>query len=176
MSQRIVRFAELRWSRSGLLDSGLLGCGAQLAAVIGLGMAEDRDLLAPVSNAHGLSIEWLKIPRGGRVSRHRLKEKQVLIAKNGAIEVEVGTSAGPISHVLHGSATAWDTFALPADCWRTFRNTGDGEALAIVMSAGDQRKRIEWSDAVVQAAAASDLAIDASGYVARKGIVERAQR
>ena len=176
MSQRIVRFAELRWSRSGLLDSGLLGCGAQLAAVIGLGMAEDRDLLAPVSNAHGLSIEWLKIPRGGRVSRHRLKEKQVLIAKNGAIEVEVGTSAGPISHVLHGSATAWDTFALPADCWRTFRNTGDGEALAIVMSAGDQRKRIEWSDAVVQAAAASDLAVDASGYVARKGIVERAQR
>ena len=40
----------------------------------------------------------------------------------------------------------------------------------------DQRKRIEWDPAVVQAAAAHDLALDANGFVAAKRFVDRAQR
>ena len=176
MSRRLVRFADLQWSRHGLLDSGLPGCGAQLAAAIGLGMAEDRDLQAPVANAHGVSVEWLRVPAGGRVSRHRLKEKQVLIAKAGEIDVEVETTAGPVSHPLRGGESAWDTFSLPADCWRTLRNTGAGAALLLVMTAGDQRKRIEWDESVAHAAAAHDLAIDANGFVCAKRFVDRAQR
>ena len=176
MAQRIVRFADLRWSRHGLLDSALPGCGAQMAAAIGLGMVQDRDLQAPVANAHGLSIEWLQIPPGGRVSPHRLSEKQVLIAKAGTIELEVRTSDGPVATTLCGTAKSWDTFAVPADCWRCLRNVGDGEALVLVMTAGDQRKRIEWDAAVVQEAAAHDLAVDADCFVAPKRFVDRAQR
>ena len=176
MARRIVRFADLRWSNHGLLDSALPGGGAQLAAVIGLGITEDRDLQAPIGNAHGVSIEWLRIPPGGRVSRHRLREKQVLIAKAGAVDVGVETTAGPVSHTLHGTHNGWDTFSLPPDCWRTLHNSGALEALAIVMTAGDQRKRIEWDSGVVQAAAAQDLAIDANGYVAARRFVDRAQR
>ena len=176
MAQRIVRFNDLRWSRQGLLDSALPGCGAQLAAAIGLGVLEDRDLAAPVTNAHGLSIEWLKIPAGGCVSRHRVQEKQVLIAKAGQISVEVDTSEGPVAHTLVGSPKAWDSFSLPEACWRVLRNTGDNEALALVMTAGDHRKRIEWDAGVEAAAAAMGLARDASGFVAPKTFVDRAQR
>ena len=176
MAQRVVRHADLRWSQNGLLDSALPGCGAQMASVIGLGMTEDRDLAAPVANAHGLSIEWLRIPAGGRVSRHRLREKQVLIAHEGALELEVLTSDGPVRYPLQGTPTAWDSFSVPPNCWRMLRNTGPTDALVIAITAGDHRKHIEWDAALVTAAAAANLALDANGFVAPKHLVDRAQR
>lgn len=175
MARRIVRFADLQWSRHGLLDSALPGCGAQLAAVVGLGMAEDRNLQAPVTNAHGVSIEWLRIPPGGRVSRHRLDEKQVLITRRGAVVLEVDTTQGPMSATLVGTDTSWDSFAVPAGEWRSLHNRGDGDALLVVMTAGDARKRVTWDASVIEQAAAADWARDANGFVARRGIVERAQ-
>lgn len=176
MAQRIVRHADLAWSTHGFLDSALPGGGAQLAPVIGLGISQDRNTLAPVTNAHGLSIEWLRIPPGGQVSRHRLREKQVLITKAGTLELGVETTDGERSYRLQGEAAAWDSFAVPAEAWRTLRNPGSTEARALVLTAGDQRKRIEWDAVVVESAARQDLAIDANGYVAPKRFVERAQR
>ncbi len=176
MQQRIVRFKSLQWSSHGLLDSQLPGCGAQLAAVIGLGMAQDRNLAAPVTNAHGLSIEWLRIPVGGGVSRHLLRDKQVLIAKRGRIEVSVDTTSGPVSRTTVGADTAWDSYSLPPDCWRNFKNTGDADAFALLITAGDHRKQIEWDEMVVKQAAAHDWAIDASGYVAPRRFISRAQK
>jgi quercetin dioxygenase-like cupin family protein len=175
MLRRIVRFADLQWSRHGLLDSTLPGCGAQLAAVVGLGMAEDRDLQAPVTNAHGVSIEWLRLPPGGRVSRHRLAEKQALIVRRGTVALEIDTTAGPVSTTLAGTESAWDSFAVPAGEWRSLHNRGDGEALLVVMTAGDHRKRITWDEAVRQQAAAAGWMHDADGFVAPRSFVERAQ-
>ena len=176
MRSRIVRFADLRWSSHGLLDSALPGCGAQMAAVVGLGVSEDRNLQAPVANAHGVSIEWLRIPAGGSVSRHCLDEKQVLIAKAGRIELAVETTEGPGAHTLMGAPGAWDTFSVPSGCWRTLRNTGREDALAVVMTAGDHRKKITWADSVRDAAAKAGLSHDASGFVASKDFVARAQQ
>lgn len=176
MLRRIVRFADLRWSTHGLLDSALPGCGAQMASAVGLGMTEDRNLQAPVANAHGVSIEWLRIPAGGSVSRHCLEEKQVLINKRGGLSLTVETTEGPISHTLVGTPTSWDTFSVPPGCWRTLRNSGEGEVLALVMTAGDHRKRVTWDDGVLAAAALAGLAHDASGFVAPKAFVDRAQQ
>ncbi len=175
MAQRIVRFADLRWSRHGLLDAALPGCGAQLAAVVGLRIAEDRNLQAPVANAHGVSIEWLRIPRGGRVSWHRLAEKQVLIAKRGLVDVSVETSEGPRPTRLHGASAAWDSFSVPAGHRRSLHNAGDEEALLVVLTAGDGRKRIQWDADVVEAAAAAGWRRDANGFVAERRFVDRAQ-
>ncbi len=176
MSQRIVRFADLRWSQHGLLDSALPGGGAQLASVLGLGIAQDRNLQAPVANAHGVSIEWLRLPPRGRVLRHRLAEKQVLIVTQGRIGVSVETTQGAQSYELIGSDSAWDSFSLPPGEWRTVGNAGDTDALALLLTAGDQRKAIEWDERVLHSAAAHDLALDANGFVAIKRFVDRAQR
>jgi hypothetical protein len=176
MARRIVRFADLRWSSDALLDAALPGCGGALAPVIGLGLSQDRDALAPVANAHGLSIEWLRLPPGGALSRHRLTDKQVLIAARGDIEIVAEASDGIVRQRVSGSESAWDSFALPADCWRTLRNDGDTEALALLLTSGDHRKRIEWDPAVVRAAGDADRAIDANGYVAPKRFVDRSQR
>ena len=175
MQRRIVRFVDLQWSRHGLLDSLLPGCGAQLAAVVGLGIAEDRDLQAPVSNAHGVSIEWLRIPPGGGVSRHRLAEKQVLIARRGSVALEVETTEGPVATAIVGTDQAWDSFSVPAGEWRSLRNTGGGDALLLLMTAGDHRKRIDWDGAVRRQALAAGWTHDASGLVAECSFVARAQ-
>ncbi|MFM1989022.1 MAG: hypothetical protein RJA99_1979 [Pseudomonadota bacterium] len=176
MARRVVRFAGLRWSRQALLDAALPGCGGEIAPVIGLGISEDRDAAAPVGNAHGLSIEWLRLPPGGSVSPHRLHEKQVLIAVRGAIELAADASDGTVRQRLDGGEAAWDSFAIPAGIRRALRNVGDGEALALLLTTGDHRKRIDWDPAVVAAAAAIGRAIDADGRVAPKRFVDRSQR
>ena len=176
MARRVVRFADLRWSADALLDAPLAGCGGAVAPVIGLGISQDRDAQAPVVNAHGLSIEWLRLPPGGGVSRHRLSDKQVLISVRGDLEIAAEASDGTVRQVLAGRDTAWDSFAVPADCWRTLRNVGTGEALALLLTTGDHRKRVEWDPRVIDAAAAAGRAIDADGRVAPKRFTDRSQR
>ena len=183
MSQRIVRFADLDWSANALLDACLPGCGAQLAPVLGLGMSEDRDHLAQVNNSHGFSIEWLRIPAGGAVSRHLLHEKPVLIAYRGSLEISVepndaeAAAAAPrsVTVLASGSPQGWDSYAMPADCWRSLRNAGDAEAVVLLMTSGDGRKRITWADNVIEAAGRHGKAVDANGYVGQKHFIDRAQ-
>jgi hypothetical protein len=188
MAQRVVRFAELDWSAHALLDSTLPGCGAQLAPVIGLGMTQDRNHAAPIANSHGFSIEWLKIPAGGRMSRHQLAEKQVLVVYQGQVDVVVETqeqppaqnsqpaSGVPVHSLATSSPQSWDSFAMPAQCWRSYHNTGPTDAVVLVMTPGDGRKTIQWCPEVLAAAATNDQAIDANGFVAPKRFVDRSQR
>lgn len=176
MARRIVRFADLQWAAHSLLDAALPGGGGQIAPVIGSGIVEDRDAQAPVVNPHGLSIEWLRLAPGTGVARHRLADKQVLIVKQGRIELTVEGADGTLQRELVGAGTAWDSFAMPDGHWRRLRQVGEEPALALLLTSGDHRKRIEWSPEVVQAAAARGLARDANGYIAPRRFVERAQR
>ncbi len=184
MAKRVVRFASLDWSANALLDASLPGCGAQLAPVIGHGMSEDRNQLAPVNNAHGFSIEWLKIPPGGKVSAHQLASKQVLICCQGSMEISVSNHAETFTDIaqvatkiiVHGTRTAWDSYAMPADVWRSYRNAGSVDAVVLVLSPGDQRKRILWQADAIATAGLAGLAIDADGYVANKKFTDLSQR
>lgn len=176
MGRRVVRFAELDWSARALLDAAMPGCGAQLAPVIGLGMTQDRDHAAPVANSHGFSIEWLKLPAGGAVSRHRLQDKQVLAVYQGAVEITVESGSAAVPTMAHGSDAGWDSFAMPGVCWRSYRNPGTTDAVMLVLTPGDGRKTIEWSPEVIAAAGALDCAVDANGFVGAKRFVDRSQR
>ncbi len=184
MGQRVVRYADLQWSGRALLDASLPGCAAQLAPVIGLGLSQDRDHLAPIGNAHGFSIEWLKIPVGGQVSLHRLACQQVLTVHRGAVAIEVtnqtsgslNIESGAITSIANGHAEGWDSFAMPPQVWRRYRNVGETEALLLLMTPGDGRKTVDWAPAVVSAAAAAGYTIDTNGYLALKRFTDRSQR
>ncbi len=178
MSQRIVRFKDLHWSANALLDSALPGCGGQMAPVIGLGMTQERNHAAQINNSHGFSIEWLKLPAGGSVSRHSLAEKQVLTVYRGAIEIAVEPAPGhaAVSHVATGSPEGWDSFAMPADCLRSYKNKGSTEAVMLLMTPGDGRKTIQWAPDVATSAGKVDRAVDANGFVGLKRFVDRSQR
>ena len=176
MAQRVVRYATLDWSASALLDAALPGCGAQMAPVIGLGMTQDRNHAAQVTNAHGFSLEWLRIPAGGSVSRHQVQEKQVLVVYRGTVAIDVDGASASVRTVAAGTPQGWDSFAMPGACWRSYHNPGATETVMLLMTPGDGRKTITWAPEVVAAAAAQDLSIDANGYVAPKHFVDRSQR
>ena len=183
MGKRVVRYADLDWSANATLDAALPGRGAQLAPVIGLGMSEDRNHQASVANAHGFSIEWLKLAPGGSLSRHRLAEKQALVVYQGEVLISVeGSQSGASKEAstvttiaAKGLSTGWDSFAMPADCWRSYQNQGNRDAVVLLITAGDARKRIIWADEVLMAAAELGRAIDANGYVGPKYFIDRAQ-
>ena len=184
MTRRVVRYADLDWQSESLLDAALPGCGAQMAPVIGLGMSECRLHSAPISNSHGFSIEWMRIPAGGSVSAHRLTEKQVLSVHRGSVAMVVANEApahaeratsAPIC-ISNGGAGGWDSYAMPAQVWRSYRNVGNTEAVMLVMTPGDGSKQIAWAPDVMAAAAVAGYAIDANGYVALKRFTDRSQR
>ncbi len=176
MRERVVRFADLRWSHEALLDSVLPGHGASMAPVVGLGQNQSRGVIPPVANAHGMSIEWLRIPPGGQVGMHRLARKQALVLKRGQLRLSIQADDGLYTQDLQGTPTAWDSYAIPADHWRSLHNTGDQEALVLLLTSGDEKKSIEWAREIVQAAAERGWAMDANGCVAPKHFVDRAQR
>jgi hypothetical protein len=123
-----------------------------------------------------MSIEWLRIPPGGQVGRHRLTRKQVLVLKKGQLQLDIEADDGLFTQTLVGQPTAWDSYAVPADHWRTLRNPGHEEALVLVLTSGDEKKAIEWSPDIVAQAAAAGRAMDANGCTAPKYFVDRAQR
>ena len=152
--------------------------------MIGFGLSQDRNHQAPIGNAHGFSIEWLKIPVGGQVSLHRLACQQVLTVHRGAVAISVSNQAlapvdiedTAITSIANGHAEGWDSYAMPPEVWRAYRNIGDTEALVLLMTPGDGRKTIDWAPAVVSAAGAAGDAIDANGYLALKRFTDRSQR
>lgn len=175
MASRIVKFSELTWSNFGLLDSVLPGCGSQIASVVGLGMTEDRNIQPKITNSHGVSIEWLRIPIGGKVSKHFLNEKQVIIVKQSEIEIEIEASDGNYITEIQGNENGWDSFSIPAQYWRILRNIGKKEAIVAVLISGDHRKKITWANEVIQQALDLGITKDANNYVAEIKFVERAQ-
>lgn len=175
MASRIVKFSELTWSNFGLLDSVLPGCGSQIASVVGLGMTEDRNIQPKITNSHGVSIEWLRIPIGGKVSKHFLNEKQVIIVKQSEIEIEIEASDGNYITEIQGNENGWDSFSIPAQYWRILRNIGKKEAIVAVLISGDHRKKITWANEVIQQALDLGITKDANDYVAEIKFVERAQ-
>ncbi len=162
MCERAITRSERQFSSSGLLDSVIDGHGAELAPAIGYGITQDRLQHPKVTNPHGLSIEWGHIPANGQIGQHKLAQKQVIIVFSGELEI--------ILH--HGSAEDHETmqpqdvFSCPEGTWRSFRTIGDGPVEFVLLTAGDQRKHIEWSQEIIRLAAAKGVAIDPDGYIA----------
>ncbi len=162
MRQRLVTADELRWSAEALLDHCINGHGAELAPVIGPGMTEDRNAEPKITNPHGFSLEYMRVPSGSSVGPFRIAPKQVLIVREGALEVTLGRGDAATTAV----AQPWSTFAVPADCWRSYRSIGTGPVVMSVTTAGDARPIIEWDESIVDAARCANLGRDPNGYLA----------
>lgn len=160
MMGRVVTAGE-RDFRPAFIDRTLLGCGAEIAPVIGFGITQARDHHAKIRNPHGFSIEWLRLKPGQRVSSFTLGQKMVLINKSGTLSVNLG-KGGETSIALG----AWDTYSIPGDLSRELVNTGTETVEALVIVTGDERKMPKFSADVLKAAAGKGESLDAGGFVA----------
>ena len=162
MRARLVTSADLIWSKTALLDHGLTGHQSALAPVIGPGMTEDRNAEAKICNPHGFSLEYMRLDPGNSIGPFRLQTKQVLIVREGSLEVSLGRG----DEISRAVAEPWATFSVPSDTWRTYRSVGDQPLLMSVTTAGDARPIIEWDPAITEAALAINLGRDPNGYLA----------
>jgi mannose-6-phosphate isomerase-like protein (cupin superfamily) len=162
MRNRIVSSAERAWLKRALLCTVLPGHAVEIAPVIGHGMSEDRDTVPKINNPHGFSVEWLKIPPGQSLARHRIGPKQVLIVFKGSAALTFN-AAGNTTAIEIGPK---DTVSVPAAAWRQIANTGAGDVEIAVITTGDGKKYIEWAPDVLRAARTAGYALDHSGYLA----------
>ena len=167
---RIVAADERAYSGRALLDSCLPGHASAIAAVIGYGMTEDVESAAKIGNAHGFSVEWLKLEPGQSVSRHRLGEKQVAIVYNGSAGF-VLNEEGDVRVAVHEG----ECFSVPGDVWRAVAAGSDGAEI-ILITAGDARKRITWPEETVEAARQAGWGIDHNGFIAPAALLPAAFR
>lgn len=165
MMQRVVRAEDRHWLPA-FVDQSLQGCGAEVAPVIGAGMTQNRDHSAPITNPHGFSIEWLRLPPRTKLSRFRLPEKMVLITYNGSTTLSLNAKGD--AEVKLGD---WDTYSVPGDVWREIRNDSDETVDMVVILAGDHRKRPEFAPEILQNANEAGLGIDPNGYVVQQHLM-----
>jgi quercetin dioxygenase-like cupin family protein len=159
MRRRVVARDERPWSSRALLDSVLAGHASDLAPVIGHGITQDLESAPKITNPHGFSMEWLRIPPANSVGAFRLAEKQVLLIFAGAVEITLDGGAAV-------RADAQEVFSVPAGAWRTLVSVGDVAAEIAVLTAGDHQKHPEWTADIRDQAAAAGFGLDHAGYIA----------
>ncbi|WP_212742320.1 hypothetical protein [Sphingopyxis sp. L1A2A] len=162
MRARMVAADELVWSHAATLDHVVPGHGCEIAPVIGNGMSEDRNADAKIRNPHGFGLEYMRIEPGQQVGPFRISQKQVLIIREGSLEVVLGQQDAETS----ARAEPWSTYSVPGDCWRAYRSVGDKPVLMSVTTTGDARAIIEWEPALVAYAFSMNLGRDPNGYLA----------
>jgi len=164
MSRIVAKTA--RDFKPGFIDSTLPGRGAELAPVIGYGITQNRAHAAPITNPHGFSTEWLRMPAGGSVGPFALEEKMVLMGHEGAMRIDFVDGGGASVEVK-----AWDTYSVPAGCMVKLTALADAPVEALLVVSGDQRKRPSFSAEVIEEALDAGLGLDAGGFVAKAALL-----
>ena len=158
----VVARADRQYSAQALLDSVLPCHAAELAPAVGFGMTQDRDQRSPIPYPHGFSIDWIRMQPGNQIGAHAVADKQVLIVLQGAMAVDLNTGAD----LLTEQVAAQEVFSAPANVVRAYRSVGDKPLEMAVISAGDHKTRISWSEEIVMAAGKAGVALDHNGYIA----------
>lgn len=162
IAARAVPYDALQWSSRALLSSVVPGHQCAVAPVIGAGLGEDRRQIAPIANAHGFSIEWLRIEPGSSTGTHRHGDSQVLIVVDGDWRVDINRGA----HAAERHPDIGSVVSIAEGAWRNFTNVGETAAHAVMVCGGDHPTRLDWDDALEAGAAAAGWTRDASGYMA----------
>ncbi|WP_416915431.1 MAG: hypothetical protein ACMUJJ_15910 [Roseicyclus sp.] len=155
----------------GFIDCDLPGCGAELAPVIGYGLTQNRDHASPITNPHGFSLEWLRLAPGHRISPFTLSDKMVLLIRKGQLRLTFNDGAD-VSVTL----APWDTYSIPAGVVRSIETWGEDTAEAVVVVAGDHRKRPIFDAETLSAAQGRGLGLDAGGFVAKAALLPQYRR
>lgn len=165
---RVVRFHRRGWQQEALLSSMVLGHGAKVAPVIGVGFNQHRRPNSAITYPHGFSVNWLSLDEGASLGLHRLSVPAVVLSMSAHIEVQLGAGESTHMEVPPGSVVS-----LPAGEWRDIRNLGSQPAEVVLAVHGDGRSSAQWSPEVEELARRAGFRLDAGGCIAPLALVER---
>ncbi|HEY3560213.1 MAG TPA: hypothetical protein VGL05_22250 [Kribbella sp.] len=172
---RVVRPEDREWIDRPFLCSELPGGGARLSLVIGYGLSEDRRAVPHLHDPHSFTLAWLQAVPGEGMLAHRHDRAQIVTVKSGRWRVllnqgddEQVVDLGPLD-TLSVPPGAWRSFALLSADGGQAHSEGTGELL--VVTAGDGRVELEWSEDVVRLARKQGWVLDPNGYRAPAAVL-----
>jgi len=167
LAVRFVPADQRQWISGSLLSSCLEGHRVDTAPLIGHGFIQRVNSSAPIPGHHSFTATWLRAEPGQETGLHAVDQYQVAYLIDGSWQVdcnpELDVSATPQSGSL---------VSMPPGSWRTLRAIGDETATMVLVTAGDSRPDISWSDDIVNAARQANIALDANGCIGPAHLIE----
>jgi mannose-6-phosphate isomerase-like protein (cupin superfamily) len=157
---RIARFDRLEPLDMAFVDSLLPAGRKQNLKVIGRGVVENPDLRVPISEDHGFTVSWIRVPPQGGAHLHSHLTPEVFIPFDGPMRVFWGDH-GEFSTVLQPK----DCISVPVGVMRGFRNETDRTIVMLAMVGGESGGgSVTWHPQVLrEAAEQTGLAVDPQG-------------
>jgi hypothetical protein len=140
----------------------------KIAPAVGNGLSQHREHQPSVLAPQSFSAEWIQIEPGHGSAPFSVAEKTVLINLSPALEVALNTGADTVVQTLGFE----DMISIPAHSMRAFRcPTGAATSEAVMVIAGDHVKHPVFSAETMTRARGNDVALDASGKLARASVL-----
>ncbi len=140
MAARVYNVERFKGATDAFADCSLPGGAKTYHPIIGEGCHERSDTPAHILNPHSFSLCAIEAGPGNGFLAHRFGVKQVLTIGSGEWEVTLGDDRFTVGPE--------DTVSIPADTWRSLRNTGGEAGVVYLATSGDLHAGIEWSEDV----------------------------
>jgi quercetin dioxygenase-like cupin family protein len=160
---RVARFKNLKGFDLAFVDALLPNGRKQNLKVIGKGVVENPAMTPPISESHGFTVSYIKVPPGGGANLHSHRTAEIFIPMNGKLIVYFNSDGQDEIEL-----DPWDTISVPTDVMRGFRNPGDQELVVLAMVGGDSGGgSVTWHDDVLGKARDTGLAVDEKGNLVK---------
>jgi quercetin dioxygenase-like cupin family protein len=145
-STRVARFKNLKPFKVAYLDAVLPEYQRENLKVIGRGVAERADQIAPIAGDHEFSMTLVKMEPGGGVAPHAHPTSEVFMPLNAPCTVLWGDSEDDIKQI---DLQPWDTMSVPIGEMRWFKNNGTEPVYLLALTGGAQSS-VTWREDVVK--------------------------
>jgi hypothetical protein len=166
MKARVIKKSELDF-RLATIDTAA-NFQWYIAPAVGNGLSQHRQHRPRVLDPQSFSVEWIRVPTGQSSAPFSTAEKMVVI--NLSPRLDVAFNSG--NDIVTCSLGFEDMVSIPANAVRRFVCPNDSQpSEAVMVIAGDHVKHPVFADAVVAAASANDVVLDAGGKLARGSVL-----
>ncbi len=143
---RVARFKNLQPFKVAYLDALLPEYQRENMKIIGRGVAERADQIAPIEGVHEYSMTLVKMEAGGGVAPHAHPTSEVFIPLNGQCTVFWGQSEDDAEQLV---LEPWDTMSVPVGIMRWFSNPGS-EPLYLLALTGGAQSSVTWRKDIIE--------------------------
>lgn len=143
---RVARFKDLKPYKVAYIDAVLPEYQRENLKVIGRGVSERADQIAPITGDHEFSMTLVKMEPGGGVAPHAHPTSEVFMPLNAPCTVLWGDTENDAKQI---ELQPWDTMSVPIGEMRWFKNNGTETVYLLALTGGAQ-STVTWREDVVK--------------------------
>ncbi|MEK9678309.1 MAG: hypothetical protein VW169_07970 [Rhodospirillaceae bacterium] len=158
MEDRIARFKDLKYSKTGYLDTRIPEHERHTYNVIGRGVTEDPNLAPAITDSRDFNLTFIGADPGKGAALHDHPTVEVFIPMTGKWAIIWGDE-GENEVILD----QFDTISVPPGVMRGFRNEGCEHGFIMAILGGSDSGHVDWAEQVLERARQTGLTLDEDG-------------